>query len=135
MELVWVNGTFDIIHFGHICLLEYASSFGKLKIGIDSDNRVSKLKGSNRPFNNEKTRKKILESLKFVDEVVIFDNENELINHINFFNPKYIVIGDDYIDKKIIGSNLVEEVLFFKKVLGLSTTKILNYEINKNKNI
>ena len=66
---------------------------------------------------------------------MIFDNENELINHINFFNPKYIVIGDDYIDKKIIGSNLVEEVLFFKKVLGLSTTKILNYEINKNKNI
>jgi D-beta-D-heptose 7-phosphate kinase/D-beta-D-heptose 1-phosphate adenosyltransferase len=132
MESVWVNGTFDIIHFGHISLLEYASNFGKLKVGIDSDKRVSQLKGSNRPFNNEKIRKKILESLKFVDEVVIFDNDDELCKQISFFNPKYIIIGDEYKNKKIIGSNLVNEILFFKKLPELSTTKILNYE-NKNK--
>jgi len=61
MNPVWVNGTFDKIHFGHISLLEYVSNFGNLKADIDSDKRVSELKGSNRPFNNQKIIKKILE--------------------------------------------------------------------------
>ena len=55
---VWVNGTFDVLHVGHVKLLEFASQFGILRVGIDTDKRVKELKGDDRPFNNQEDRKK-----------------------------------------------------------------------------
>ena len=124
MELVWVNGTFDIIHFGHICLLEYASSFGKLKIGIDSDNRVSKLKGSNRPFNNEKTRKKILESLKFVDEVFFEESFEKKREYIKQNNADIFVMGNDW-EGRFDEFNDVCKVVYFDRTPSISTTELI----------
>ena len=79
---VWVNGTFDVLHRGHLELFEFASKLGKLRVGIDSDERVKKLKGETRPINSFFDRKYFLESLSFIDSVVEFNTDEELIQHI-----------------------------------------------------
>ena len=124
---VWVNGTFDILHVGHISLLEYASSFGNLRVGIDTDKRVKELKGNDRPFNNQLDRKKMLESLRFVTEVVFFDSRDELINCVKEYEPDVMVVGDDYQGQVVFGSEYAKKLIFFKKIPEYSSTKILNY--------
>lgn len=128
MKKVWVNGTFDVLHIGHLKLIEYAKSFGTLMVGIDSDNRVKELKGENRPFNNVEDRKFFLQSLKFVDDVVVFGSNQELIDCIKKYQPDYMVIGDDYRNKIIYGSEYVKELIYYEKIPNYSTTKILKYE-------
>ena len=128
MKKVWTNGTFDVLHVGHLKLLEYAASFGQLTVGIDSDKRVKELKGLDRPFNNTLDRKYFLESIKFVHNVVVFNSREELINMVKDFEPDYMVIGSDYIDKPVFGSEYAKELLFFDKLEQYSTTTILNYE-------
>jgi D-beta-D-heptose 7-phosphate kinase/D-beta-D-heptose 1-phosphate adenosyltransferase len=127
MSKVWVNGTFDVLHFGHLKLLEFASSFGNVIVGIDSDKRVKKLKGSERPFNNQEVRKFFLKSLKYVNDVVIFNDDVELENKIKDYNPDFMIIGNDYLNKNIIGKQYIKEIVFFDKIQKYSTTKILNY--------
>lgn len=128
MKKVWTNGTFDVLHVGHLKLLEYAASFGELTVGIDSDKRVKELKGLDRPFNNTLDRKYFLESIKFVHNVVVFNSREELINMVKEFEPDYMVIGSDYIDKPVYGSEYAKELLFFDKLEQYSTTTILSYE-------
>lgn len=128
MKKVWTNGTFDVLHVGHLKLLEYAASFGELTVGIDSDKRVKELKGLDRPFNNTLDRKYFLESIKFVHNVVVFNSREELINMVKDFEPDYMVIGSDYIDKPVFGSEYAKELLFFDKLEQYSTTTILSYE-------
>ena len=130
---VWVNGTFDVLHIGHINLLEFASSFGDLRVGLDTDKRVKELKGESRPFNNQDDRKKMLESLKFVKEVVLFDSRQELIDSVKEYQPDIMVIGDDYKDQIVYGSEHAKKLVFFEKLPSYSTTKILNYENNSNR--
>ena len=127
---VWVNGTFDVLHRGHIELLKYASKFGKLRVGIDTDERVKSLKGNNRPYNFFSDRKFLMESKTYVDSVVPFGSDEELEDAIREWKPKYLIVGSDYKDKRVIGSHLVEQVLFFDKLDGFSTTNILEYEKN-----
>lgn len=128
MKKVWTNGTFDVLHVGHLKLLEYAASFGQLTVGIDSDKRVKELKGLDRPFNNTLDRKYFLESIKFVHNVVVFNSREELISMVKEFEPDYMVIGSDYIDKPVFGSEYAKELLFFDKLEQYSTTTILSYE-------
>jgi D-beta-D-heptose 7-phosphate kinase/D-beta-D-heptose 1-phosphate adenosyltransferase len=130
---VWVNGTFDVLHIGHITLLEFASSFGDLRVGLDTDKRVKELKGESRPFNNQDDRKKMLESLKFVKEVVHFDSRQELIDSVKKYQPDIMVIGDDYKDQIVYGSEHAKKLVFFEKLPSYSTTKILNYENSGNR--
>jgi D-beta-D-heptose 7-phosphate kinase/D-beta-D-heptose 1-phosphate adenosyltransferase len=125
---VWVNGSFDVLHYGHLKLLEYASSLGYLVVGIDSDDRIKKLKGKNRPVNSEERRKFFLDSLSFVNEVVVFNSDYELSELIKKVGPEYLVVGDDYQDKKIIGSEFANNIILFKKIPELSTSKILSYD-------
>jgi len=127
---VWVNGTFDVLHVGHIKLLEFASTFGKVKVGIDTDKRVKELKGIDRPFNKQEDRKLMLESLKFVDEVLLFDSREELINCIKDYKPDYMIIGDDYKNQKVYGSEYAKKLVFFEKLPNYSSSKILNYYKN-----
>jgi D-beta-D-heptose 7-phosphate kinase/D-beta-D-heptose 1-phosphate adenosyltransferase len=124
---VWVNGTFDILHIGHIKLLEFASQFGYLRVGIDTDKRVKELKGEDRPFNTQDDRKKMLESITFVDEVVLFDSREELIENVKNFSPDIMVIGDDYKEQIVYGSEHAKKLVFFEKIPNYSSTKILNY--------
>lgn len=130
---VWVNGTFDVLHIGHLKLLEFASSFGELRVGIDTDKRVKELKGIDRPFNTTEDRKYFLQSVKYVNEVVVFDSREELINLLKEYQPDYMIIGDDYKDQIVYGSEYAKELVFFEKLPNYSTTKILNYENNSNR--
>lgn len=125
MKKVWVNGTFDILHIGHIKLLEYASTFGKVRVGIDTDERVKEKKGESRPYNNLDDRVKFMESIKFIDSVVTFSSDDELRERIKEWEPDIMVIGDDYPENKIIGIEYIPKVIFFSKLSGYSTTNIL----------
>jgi D-beta-D-heptose 7-phosphate kinase/D-beta-D-heptose 1-phosphate adenosyltransferase len=122
---VWVNGTFDVLHRGHLELFEFASKLGKVRVGIDSDERVKKLKGDTRPINSFLDRKYFLESLSFIDTVVEFNTDEELIRHIENWEPKYFVIGTDYYGKNIIGRDKAQNLVYFEKISGYSTTNII----------
>jgi len=113
---IWVNGVFDILHTGHLDLLWHAKRIGtigdpfpdamaqnRLTVGIDSDERVKRLKGDNRPINNQYERAKMLGNLVMVDSVVIFHDDDELRKYIEILDIDYLVIGDDYRDKAVIG--------------------------------
>jgi D-beta-D-heptose 7-phosphate kinase/D-beta-D-heptose 1-phosphate adenosyltransferase len=122
---VWVNGTFDVLHIGHIKLLEFANQFGEVRVGIDTDERVKQLKGELRPINNIKDRIDFMNSIKYVNSSVYFSTEEELCDRIKEWSADIIIIGDDYKDKKVIGSHLVKEIIFFDKIDGYSSTKII----------
>lgn len=122
MIRVFVNGTFDIIHAGHLELLNYAKSLGNhLTVAIDSDSRVKSLKGSTRPINNEHERSLLLKNLKPVDAVMIFDTDNELINLIKACD--IMVKGSDYKGKPIVGGDVCKKIIFFDRIDGYSTTQ------------
>lgn len=127
MKRVWVNGCFDVLHLGHVRMLEFAKSLGgNLVVGIDSDTRVSKLKGEGRPINNQLSRSEFLVALRSVDSVVVFDSKPEMRKLLRIHRITDMVIGEEYKEKEITGSDLVDRIHFFPKVESLSTTNILN---------
>ena len=127
MIKVWVNGTFDIVHLGHIQLLKKASDLGDfLIVGLDGDKRVKELKGEQRPINNLVSRITLLESIKYVDRVVAFDSDEQLETLIKTMRPTIMVIGEEYKGKRIIGSEYVGEIVYFPKMEGFSSTNIIN---------
>ena len=130
MDTIWSNGCYDILHRGHLDLLRYARSLGdKLVVGIDSDSKVRKSKGEGRPVNNQEDRKFFLESLIYVDEVIIFNTAEELEGRVESIRPKFIVIGSDYKDRKVVGGEHARSgIKFFERIGEYSTTNILNNE-------
>jgi len=132
---VWVNGCFDILHTGHLDLLEFAKFTGNelgnmfsntLIVGIDSDGRVAQLKGLDRPINNQEDRKRMLKSLQIVDEVVIFRTADELRDLIEQLKIDVMVVGDQYMDKEVIGSENAKNGVLYFPVDERSTTNIIN---------
>ena len=128
--IVFTNGCFDIIHSGHLDLLKEAKSYGdKLIVGLNSDKSVSKLKGPERPIIGQSERKKILSALKFVDEVIIFNEENPL-KLIKKLKPSILVKGADYTKEQVVGGTFVEsyggEIKLVKLTKGKSSSKIIN---------
>mgnify|MGYP000373744837 CR=1 FL=1 len=128
---VIVNGTFDILHRGHVELLEYAGELGSLMVCIDTDRRVSELKGPDRPVNNQDDRKFMLLSLQCVDWVETFDSDRDLIDIIKRYQPDIMVKGSDYRDKPIVGSDLIKEIKFYDRVEPYSTTRIIQSIANR----
>ena len=105
MKHIFVNGTFDVLHPGHVQLLNYAKSFGDtLTVGIDSDRRVAEKKGPSRPIYNIKDRSFMLQNLKSVDYVVVFDSDEELEHCLKTIRPDIMVVGSDWKGKSVIGS-------------------------------
>lgn len=126
MNTIFVNGCFDILHRGHIEFLQYAKSLGdKLIVAIDSDKNVRRLKGFGRPINHEKDRKFVLEALECVDRVHIFMNAYDLKYLVWEIMPDIMVVGSDWKNKEIIGAQYAKEVIFFNRIEGYSTSKII----------
>tara|TARA_B100001287_G_scaffold185192_1_gene156222 strand:- start:153 stop:1280 length:1128 start_codon:yes stop_codon:yes gene_type:complete len=122
--LVFTNGCFDILHRGHIELLKESRMLGgRLVVGLNSDESVRRLKGKGRPINNQTDRKFLLESLEFVDEVIIFDEDTpyELIKKMR---PDIITKGGDYESWSVVGGDLAK-VIIIPTVEGFSTTGMI----------
>lgn len=127
-KIVFTNGCFDILHLGHIDYLSKAKDMGDLLIiGLNTDLSVSKVKGKNRPIQNENSRAMVLASLSFVDAVVFF-GEDTPYNLIKITQPDILVKGADYKPEDIVGYDIVKnksgEVVTIEFLEGYSTTAI-----------
>ena len=126
MKVIWINGCFDVLHRGHFEMFKFAKSLGAfLIVGIDSDEKVKKSKGKERPFNCLQDRVFVLDSIRYIDEVIPFDSEEELESLIKDLKPEVMVIGSDWRGKKVIGQQYAKELIFFDRIGDYSTTKIL----------
>ena len=124
--IVWSNGCFDILHAGHVEMLEYAKSRGdKLFVGLDTDERVRSNKAPDRPHNCLADRMRVVGALRCVDRVVSFGSDGELLAKIKLSGARMIVIGDDYRNGRVIGAELIP-VEFFSKIEGHSSTEAIN---------
>lgn len=128
-----VNGTFDIIHRGHIELLNYAKSLGSfLLVAIDTDRRVTELKGSDRPINNQHDRMFMLGNLQAVDSVRLFDSREELIDIMKEYKPDVYVKGSDWKrDKGSTAEQYCKRVIYYDRVGDYSTTKTIQDITNR----
>ncbi len=130
MKQIIVNGTFDIVHSGHLALLNYARSLGDyLIVAIDSDRRVKELKGADRPVNTQAERQELLSNLRSVDEVRIFDSDQELVDIIA--ECDIMVKGSDYRGRPIVGQHVISDIVFFERIHGFSTTEKIQHIANR----
>ncbi|MDE6451140.1 MAG: D-glycero-beta-D-manno-heptose 1-phosphate adenylyltransferase [Odoribacter sp.] len=128
-KIVFTNGCFDILHRGHVEYLAKAAELGdKLIIGLNTDNSVRRLKGENRPVNNEDARAILLSSLIFTDRIIFFE-ENTPLELIRYIQPDVLVKGNDYKPEEIVGYDIVKskggEIITIELTAGFSTTSIL----------
>lgn len=133
-KIVFTNGCFDIVHRGHLEYLAEASNLGhKLVIGLNTDASVQRLKGPNRPINDEYSRAFLLASLGFVDKVIFFEEETPY-DLIKFVQPDYLVKGSDYKAEDIVGYDIVKakggEIITLDFIEGFSSTGIINRILN-----
>ena len=143
MRKVFVNGTFDLLHKGHLELLNYAKHIGEdllndpigwanhVCVGIDTDDRVKQMKGPTRPIYNQNERKFFLENLKSVDEVRFFSIDDEVEGLVKSFEPDIMIVGSDWKDKSVIGSYWAAELIFFDRIEDYATTKTIQDIINR----
>jgi D-beta-D-heptose 7-phosphate kinase/D-beta-D-heptose 1-phosphate adenosyltransferase len=127
-NVIFTNGCFDILHTGHVQLLKeckkLAGDNGKVIVGLNSDASVKNLKGDSRPINDQDSRKLLLESLRFVDEVIIFEEDTpELL--VEKICPDILVKGGDYLIDQIVGKQYAKKVVVFPYVDGKSTTNTI----------
>ena len=128
-SLVFTNGCFDLLHRGHVDYLSRAAALGdRLIIGLNTDRSVKSLKGTSRPFQDEKTRAMILASLFFTDAIVLFDTDTPY-QLIQLISPDILVKGDDYQPEKIVGYDVVTQSGGMVKTIpfieGFSTTLLV----------
>ncbi|MBI3884031.1 MAG: adenylyltransferase/cytidyltransferase family protein [Sphingobacteriales bacterium] len=132
MKKIFVNGTFDILHSGHIQLLNYAKSLGSfLHVAIDTDERVKEKKGESRPIYPQDERKFFLINLKAVDNVSYFSTDEELENTIKEYAPDVMIVGGDWKGKPVIGSQYAKELQFYDRIKDYSTTNTIQSIIDR----
>ena len=129
-KIVFTNGCFDVLHKGHIDYLKKAKKLGDiLVVGINTDNSIKRIKGKLRPINSLDSRLMILESLRMIDFVIPFDEDNP-INLIQSLRPDILVKGSDYEIEEIVGHDFVKsyggKVKTIDILEGYSTTKLIN---------
>jgi len=124
-KIVFTNGCFDIIHKGHIVLLKKAKKLGDILIvGLNTDSSIKRIKGKDRPVNPQNVRAEILDSIKYVDYVVLFD-EDTPYKLISELKPDIVVKGKDYKLKEVVGWGIVPKVVRVDLVEGFSTTGLI----------
>ena len=126
-NITWVNGCFDVLHIGHIKLFQKAWELGNpVVVGIDGDDRIRQSKGEDRPINPLHDRISFLKSIKYIKEVVPFHSDEELNAIIKRFSPEYFVIGEEYKDKRIIGKEWCENIVYLPRYRNVSSSSIIN---------
>lgn len=124
-RVVFTNGCFDLLHAGHVDLLEQAKSFGDILIvALNTDASVRRIKGAQRPIVSENDRARLIAALQAVDWVTFFDEETpaEILREIQ---PDVLVKGGDYRKEEIVGFDIVPEVKVVPLVPGQSTSEII----------
>lgn len=134
MKKVFVNGAFDVLHSGHLDLLDFAATQGDhLLVAIDTDEKIRYNKGADRPFNNLKNRKYLMSMLKPVDQVLVFNSDEELAAIMSQYQPDVMVKGSDWRGKKIVGEEYCKKVVFFERTNNESTTKTLQDFVDRRR--
>lgn len=128
-RVVFTNGCFDLLHFGHVDYLEKARNLGDvLVVGLNTDDSVGRFKGPDRPIQDQRSRARVMAALAAVDLVVFF-NEDTPQNLISALVPHVLVKGSDYLAENIVGADVVKkaggEVKTIDFVPGYSTTRIV----------
>ena len=124
-KIVWCNGTFDILHPGHIELFKVGASLGKkLIVATDTDEKIRKDKGASKPVNNLCDRISLLQAIKYIDEVLYFNTREELEGLIKLYRPDILLLGDDWQGGDVVGIEYAKEVRFLPR-LNYSTTDII----------
>ena len=124
-RIVWCNGTFDILHPGHIELFKVGKSLGdKLIVATDTDEKIRQDKGASKPVNNLCDRISMLQAIKYIDEVLYFGNRKELEGLIELYSPYKLLLGDDWKGGDVVGIQYAKEVRFLPR-LNYSTTDII----------
>ena len=124
MSIVWTNGTFDILHPGHIELFKVARSLGdKVIVATDTDEKIKKDKGFDRPVNDLCHRVAMLEAIKYIDVVLTFNTRQELEDLIQLYQPDILLLGDDWRDGEVVGWEHAGETRFFPRVGGYASSK------------
>lgn len=126
MKTVFVNGTFDILHPGHIELFKVAKSLGdRLIVATDSDEKIRKDKGPHKPINDLCYRISMLESIKYIDTVLYFEDTRGLENLIKLYSPDILLLGNDWENGVVIGRDYAKEVKFLPRVGNYSSSKVI----------
>ena len=125
-RIVWCNGTFDILHPGHIELFKVGKSLGdKLIVATDTDEKIRQDKRASKPINNLCDRISMLQAIKYIDEVFYFNDRKELEGLIELYSPDILLLGDDWKGGDIVGIQYAKEVRFLPR-LNYSTTHIID---------
>ena len=133
--IVVTNGCFDILHIGHIKLIQYAAKLGDLIILINDDESIRVLKGEHKPYIPVKDRVEILMAIKGVKSVLPFSSQSELYRLYEWLTPDFIVIGDEYKGKPVVGIEFAKKVIYFPKIRGCSSSLIAERIKNENRSI
>jgi rfaE bifunctional protein nucleotidyltransferase chain/domain len=124
-KIVFTNGCFDILHAGHVSILEFSKNQGDiLVLGINTDASVKRLKGPTRPINKQADRALVAASLEAVDAVVLFGQDTPL-ELIKFIKPDVLVKGADYTVQTVVGREFAKKVALYPLLKGRSTTNVI----------
>jgi len=135
MTRIFTNGSFDVLHPGHIALLRYAASLGDhLLVALDSDERIAARKGPSRPVNSLYTRTTLISALRGVDEVCSFSSDAELEAILESYRPSVMVVGSDWRGKRIVGAQHTAHIEYFERIPQYSTTTVLHSYVSRLNN-
>ena len=126
MSIVWTNGTFDILHPGHIELFKVARALGdKVIVATDTDEKIKADKGEHKPVNDLCYRVAMLEAIKYIDVVHTFGNRQQLEDLIQLYEPDILLLGDDWRDGEVVGWEHAGETRFLPRVGGYASSNTI----------